>query len=313
MKKILLYISILIVLIGLFSPVVKLSAQTNTGYQLLAPLPKIDKTFNPGDDKALGKYLNIMIGLTIGISAVLAVVMIVIGGMEYMTSELVSSKEEGRKRMTNAVLGLLIALGAYALLFTINPDLLNTNIKIPVATVTVTATTNSAVPKPSSASARCVVAPTGNSCAPGNLSAFGSQANNASRICMVESNGNASSASDSDKCGSDIFSYGLFQINVLANGNLVKDSSGNPCTGLFETTNGVALPGTRYIIPKPDGTFDRYDCKLKSGQGARLASCAATLKNPAENIRIAASLNQSRPNFADWRLSDQGVCPVAFQ
>ena len=41
-----------------------------------------------------------------------------------MTSELISSKEAGKERITHALLGLLIALGAYALLFTINPELL---------------------------------------------------------------------------------------------------------------------------------------------------------------------------------------------
>ncbi|HEY4494095.1 MAG TPA: hypothetical protein VJB95_01525, partial [Candidatus Paceibacterota bacterium] len=68
-----------------------------------------------------------MIKIIIGLSAVMAVVMIVLGGIEYMTSELVSSKENGKQRITNAIFGLVIALGAYALLNTINPDLLKTD------------------------------------------------------------------------------------------------------------------------------------------------------------------------------------------
>src|SRR3989344_3148463 len=71
-----------------------------------------------------------MIRIFIGLCAVLAVIMIVIGGIEYMTSELVSSKEQGKEKIQGALLGLLIAVGAYALLNTINPDLLNTNVKI---------------------------------------------------------------------------------------------------------------------------------------------------------------------------------------
>ena len=51
--------------------------------------------------------------------------MIVVGGMEYMTSELISSKEQGKTRITEALLGLVVALSAYALLNTINPELLN--------------------------------------------------------------------------------------------------------------------------------------------------------------------------------------------
>lgn len=49
------------------------------------------------------------------------------GGLEYMTSELISEKESGKQKITNAVLGLILALGSWALLYTINPDLLNTD------------------------------------------------------------------------------------------------------------------------------------------------------------------------------------------
>jgi len=110
---------------------------STTGYQLLAPLPElcpsggttpctVDTTTG-----GLGKYLNLMIKIFIGLCAVLSVVMIVIGGLEYMTSELISSKEAGKEKITGALLGLLIALGAYALLFTINPDLLKSDVNVP--------------------------------------------------------------------------------------------------------------------------------------------------------------------------------------
>lgn len=119
----------------ILSPMVELSAGSTSGtwadgYQLLAPLPNPDggkplETFDPTQPNNLSAYLNLMIKIFIGLCAVLAVVMIVVGGLEYMTSELVSSKEAGKGRIRNALIGLIIALGAYALLFTINPDLLN--------------------------------------------------------------------------------------------------------------------------------------------------------------------------------------------
>lgn len=84
------------------------------------------KSFDPSKDNALSTYLNIIIKILIGIAAVLAVIMIVMGGIEYMTSDFVSSKEEGKKRITNAIIGLLIALGAYLILYTVNPNLLKT-------------------------------------------------------------------------------------------------------------------------------------------------------------------------------------------
>ena len=55
-----------------------------------------------------------------------------------MTSELVSGKEAGRQQVTQAILGLLLALGAYAILNTINPDLLDIGLsRLPTATITI--------------------------------------------------------------------------------------------------------------------------------------------------------------------------------
>ena len=126
-------------------------APVNTTYNLLTPLPcptgtqegcepdasgkLILKTIDVGGENALGKYLNVIIKLAIGLAAVLAVVLIVMGGIQYMTTELVSGKEDGKRRITNAVLGLLVALGAWLILFTINPDLLKTELKIETTTI----------------------------------------------------------------------------------------------------------------------------------------------------------------------------------
>lgn len=68
----------------------------------------------------------------IGIAVVLAVLMIVIGGLEYILSAAnPTAKEEGKKYITGAILGLVLALFSYVLLQTINPDLINFNIKLP--------------------------------------------------------------------------------------------------------------------------------------------------------------------------------------
>jgi len=103
--------------------------KTDTTYTPLAPLPGFPEEFDTLPSKTnqcpFGNYLNIMIKLVIGIAAVLAMVMIVMGGIEYMTSDLISSKEAGKDTIKNALLGLFIALGAYLILNTINPKLLS--------------------------------------------------------------------------------------------------------------------------------------------------------------------------------------------
>src|SRR3989344_4078558 len=108
---------------------------SDSEYKFLSPLPEIGETFDPssvggeGGSDALGKYLNAMIKLFIGICAVLAVIMIVLGGIEYMTSELPGNKESGKERITHAIFGLLLALGAWLILYTINPNLLSTKLE----------------------------------------------------------------------------------------------------------------------------------------------------------------------------------------
>jgi hypothetical protein len=118
------------------SPTPTTTAVTKSTYTLLEPLPCDNKmpncvngkitSFDPAQTNSLSSYLNIIIRILIGVAAVLAMIMIVMGGIEYMTSGLVSSKEAGKKRITDALVGLLIVLVSYLILFTINPNLLKT-------------------------------------------------------------------------------------------------------------------------------------------------------------------------------------------
>jgi len=96
-------------------------------YKLLAPLPDRGTTIFSIDTSAdqLGNYFNLLFRLLIGIAGVLAVIMIVLGGIQYMMEESILAKGEAKKRITSAILGLILALGAYAILFTLNPNLVN--------------------------------------------------------------------------------------------------------------------------------------------------------------------------------------------
>lgn len=109
----------------------------NAGYELIQKLPTVDPKFDTESPGAFGKYLNAMIKLFIGLCAVTAVVMIIIGGLEYSTSELSSNKADGKDKIQNALLGLLLALMSWLLLNTINPDLLNTDVDLADVTLDV--------------------------------------------------------------------------------------------------------------------------------------------------------------------------------
>lgn len=305
LKKIIFTTYLVFILAGLFIPTIHIVAQTDSPYHLLAPIGQLTD-FNQRQKNPLGNYLNIMITIIIGFSAVLAVVMIFMGGIEYMTSEVISSKEHGKERIRNAIFGLLLAFGSYLILNTINPDLLKTDLaSLKDVDLELSGSINSFVIKPSGS---CAVATSGN-CAPNNLSIFESSASDASRICMVESRGDATVGSNYDKCRNNtVFSYGLFQINLIAHGSIIDNGS---CTDLFTLEDGGAILGNNYIVLNSDKTFNHYDCKLKSGAQDKYNNCVAKLKNPQTNINIAKYLflTYSRPHaFNSWWYSDYPRC-----
>lgn len=97
-------------------------------YQTLEPISGfVGTNVNTGD---LSGYLNSMFKLGIALAVGLAVVMIILGGIQYMSTDAIGKKEDGKKRITAAIVGLLVALGSYMLLNTLSPDLLSTKLTL---------------------------------------------------------------------------------------------------------------------------------------------------------------------------------------
>jgi hypothetical protein len=126
MKKIILKIGIFVILAMIILPTLRVLAVDN--YTLLAPLPNLNSVPNSTD--ALKVYIPYIFNLLIGLSAVWAVLMIVIGGFQYMSTDAIQKKEDGKKRIQNAVYGLVLVIGAWLILWTINPNLLTLNLNI---------------------------------------------------------------------------------------------------------------------------------------------------------------------------------------
>ena len=126
MKRIFLLI---IVYCLLFTPVF---AQKATDYELLAPIPL--SGVDQGDtEKATAKtYIEGIFTLIIAIAGGLAVLKIIFGGIQYMSTDAFQGKSEAKSTIQNAIWGLLLAIGAWLILFTINEDLVNFNLNIPV-------------------------------------------------------------------------------------------------------------------------------------------------------------------------------------
>ena len=93
-------------------------------YVPLEPLPFLSQV----QGTKLPDLLQALFQLLIIGGAGVAVLMVTIGGIQYMTGEAIHQKSEGKARIQNSVMGLILLLFIYLLLRTINPQLLNFNL-----------------------------------------------------------------------------------------------------------------------------------------------------------------------------------------
>lgn len=115
------------------------SSNYDGSYELLAPIPGLVPNNVVTADFKIGDYVNNLIKIVIGIAAVLAVLMIVFGGIQWMMSDSFLAKGAGKEKIKNAILGLLLALSSYLILNTINPDLVNINFGLEGQTIGIAA------------------------------------------------------------------------------------------------------------------------------------------------------------------------------
>jgi hypothetical protein len=286
---------------------------TDTTYTPLAPLPGLPegKAFetsrNCTKDASgketctnpcpFGNYLNIMIKLIIGIAAVLAMVMIVMGGIQYMTSDLISSKEAGKEQITHAILGLLLALGAFIILNTINPKLLSACLdKLPQATITISPDQELTIKNRSGGGTCETITDTNLAGYPSTIEKSGFKKETsasepfkklsaqASAISRLESSGKSDKLSSMDVCADGkSFSFGLFQINAAAHRNEI-----DACKGAFTIPAGDPQSqgkGIESVTNKNGQTYvSKWSCKTVE---PAYTNCKNYLLNPTNNIKFA--------------------------
>jgi hypothetical protein len=125
-------------------------------YVPLSPLPlTTPSTCDPSNPTAetcrtdIEQYLPGIFRLLIASAGALAVIMIVIGGIQYLSTDAISGKSEGKELITNALVGLMLVIGSWILLNTINPKTLEVNLSLqrPVSTIpSATSTTGGPTP-----------------------------------------------------------------------------------------------------------------------------------------------------------------------
>ncbi len=132
------------------------SGTTQIIYTPLEPLTTTLGGFETGKPGDFSNLVNGVYKLLIGLGAILAVVTIVIYGILYMTSEVANTKAMAKTRLLGVVYGLLILLGAWIILNTINPQLVKVGLFLPTVTSTAsTGTTASTASVPSIANSTC--------------------------------------------------------------------------------------------------------------------------------------------------------------
>jgi hypothetical protein len=73
----------------------------------------------------IADYIQTVYDLAIGLAAALAAVMMMIGGFQYLTAGDSGRVSDAKERIQGALVGLVLAMGAYTILNTVNPQLVN--------------------------------------------------------------------------------------------------------------------------------------------------------------------------------------------
>ncbi len=82
-------------------------------------------------ENPLGLLLNQLFYAGLAVAVILAVVMIIVGGVQYMTIDAAAQKDTGKKRVQAALGGLVLAFSAILILNTINPNLTKLSLYFP--------------------------------------------------------------------------------------------------------------------------------------------------------------------------------------
>ena len=105
----------------------------STGFVPLAPIPGLTDSSITSvvNSTSLANFFNNLYKYLIGLAAILAIIEIIWGGLEYATQDSISKKSDGKQRIYSAILGLVLILSPVLVFSIINPSILNLSIGLP--------------------------------------------------------------------------------------------------------------------------------------------------------------------------------------
>jgi len=243
----------------------------------------------------------------LGIGAMAAFGIIVYAALRYTATESASVRHDAQGKIFQALIGLLLLLGASMVLRFINPVL--PNLTDPRADRLRDLQTITTIPSqpggfgtsgdgstyPPRAGGRC----SGMSAGPASGEAlqrtcFGANALQASGIAQEESHGNTLIRSGVDYCnaggGRDSVSWGLFQINITVH---KFDNYVDPDTGRVENLDCPKAFNMPYT-----GASSRDQCRVVNR--ILYNRCVKAAQNPDINIRTACKISQNGTKWGQW-------------
>lgn len=126
MAKIVVIISIIVMSYTLFAGIINAAGGN---YQLLESLPV--QGLGKGQTVTFASYARGAITLGVVLAAVLTVLMLVIAGVMYISAGgNTGTTDKAKDMIWNAIIGLLIAVGFYLILYTIRPEMLKLDLGI---------------------------------------------------------------------------------------------------------------------------------------------------------------------------------------
>jgi hypothetical protein len=111
------------------------AADGPTEYHLLAPIPQLIND-SGGDTTDTVAFIPGLFRLAIALATGLAVLMIIYGGFQYLSTDAWGEKNDAKGTIQNAVVGLLLTLSSYLIIATVNPKLVEFDLSIPIYDIT---------------------------------------------------------------------------------------------------------------------------------------------------------------------------------
>ncbi|MEX2010418.1 MAG: hypothetical protein WD874_01275, partial [Parcubacteria group bacterium] len=110
----------IIIVTAILLPLFSISAETS--YELLSPIPL--EGSGVSETATASTYIEGVVKLAVALAGALAVIMLIVAGIEYMSTEAFTGKSAAKERIRNALVGLLLVIASFTILATINPKLL---------------------------------------------------------------------------------------------------------------------------------------------------------------------------------------------